>query len=144
MIGYFTKGEYIGTPRSEWRFGMGDKTIRTGLCKGGRDLLCRILRLLETGRLDPAPLTSHEFEFGDLNRAFRMMKARASGIIKSLIKIVIELFGQTPGVLFIADRYFYDEIIQQKFATTLPQRQLHHPEQVPHKWNRRHTALRCV
>jgi len=86
VIGYFTKGEYIGIPRAEWGFGMGEKTIRTGLCPGGKELMRRMLRLLETGRVDPSPLTTHVFEFSELDRAFRMMKTKADDIIKPLIR----------------------------------------------------------
>ncbi|MBW2116181.1 MAG: zinc-binding dehydrogenase, partial [Deltaproteobacteria bacterium] len=77
-----TRPEYIGIPRAEWGFGMGEKTIRTGLCPGGKELMRRMLRLLETGRVDPSPLTTHVFEFSELDRAFRMMKTKADDIIK--------------------------------------------------------------
>jgi threonine dehydrogenase-like Zn-dependent dehydrogenase len=84
-IGYFAEGEYIGIPRVEWGFGMGEKTIRSGLCPGGKDLLRRMLRLMQTGRIDPTPLTTHVFQFNELDRAFHMMKEKADGIIKPLI-----------------------------------------------------------
>ena len=35
-IGYHGDGDYVQIPRLDWGVGMGDKTIRTGLCPGAR------------------------------------------------------------------------------------------------------------
>jgi threonine dehydrogenase-like Zn-dependent dehydrogenase len=45
----------------------------------------RLLRLLETGRVDPTPMTTHTFKFQDIEKAFQMMAAKQDGIIKPLI-----------------------------------------------------------
>jgi threonine dehydrogenase-like Zn-dependent dehydrogenase len=45
----------------------------------------RLLRLLENGRVDPTPLTTHRFTFDQVERAFRMMETKEDGIIKPLI-----------------------------------------------------------
>jgi len=68
--------------------GMSDKVIRTALCPGGRERMRRLLRLLETGRVDPSPMTSHRFPFEQVERAFHMMETKEDGMIKPLI-----LFG---------------------------------------------------
>ena len=86
VIGYFSKGKYVKIPRLEWGFGMSDKTIKTGLCPGGKETMRRMLRLIEMGRLDPSPLTAHYFDFSELDKAFEMMKMKAEGIIKPMIK----------------------------------------------------------
>jgi len=49
----------------EWGVGMADKTIRTGLCPGGRLRMERNLRLLQQGMVDPTKLTTHAFKFDD-------------------------------------------------------------------------------
>lgn len=72
----------------EWGVGMSDKVIRTALCPGGRERMRRLLRLLETGRVDPSPMTSHRFPFEQVERAFHMMETKEDGMIKPLI-----LFG---------------------------------------------------
>ena len=64
---------------------MSDKTIRTALCPGGKERMARLLRLLATGRVDPTPLTTHEFSFRELDRAFEMMQTKEDDIIKPLI-----------------------------------------------------------
>ena len=77
--------EYMLVPRLEWGVGMSDKTIRTGLCPGGRERMVRLLRLIETGRLDPKPLTTHRFKFADVEKAFELMSTKEDGIIKPLV-----------------------------------------------------------
>jgi threonine dehydrogenase-like Zn-dependent dehydrogenase len=83
--GYHGKGEFVSIPREEWGVGMAEKNIVTGLCPGGRLRMQRMLRLLETGRVDPTPLTTHTFAFDELDKAFRLMETKEEGIIKPLI-----------------------------------------------------------
>jgi len=84
-VGYHGHGDYLRIPRLAWGVGMGDKTIRTGLRPGGKERMQRLLRLLEMGRVDPTPLTTHTFDFKDLDKGFRMMNTKEDGIIKPLI-----------------------------------------------------------
>jgi threonine dehydrogenase-like Zn-dependent dehydrogenase len=73
-------------PLEPFGMGMSDKSIRTGLCPGGSERLGRLLRLMETGRVDPTPMTTHEFWFAEIEKAFAMMAAKSDGIIKPLIR----------------------------------------------------------
>jgi threonine dehydrogenase-like Zn-dependent dehydrogenase len=84
-VGYHGEGDFLKVPRIAWGVGMGDKTIRTGLCPGGKERMKRLLRLLETGRVDPTPLTTHQFKFADLEKAFRLMETKEDGVIKPLV-----------------------------------------------------------
>ena len=45
----------------------------------------RIFRLMETGKADPTPMTTHEFGFDEIEGAFEMMQSKEDGIIKPLI-----------------------------------------------------------
>ena len=83
--GYHGKGEYVAIPRLDWGVGMAEKTIRTGLCPGGRLRMERLIRLLQTGRVDPTRMTTHTFEFGALDRAFEVMDKKLDGVLKPLI-----------------------------------------------------------
>ncbi len=87
-VGYHGRGDFVSIPRAAWGVGMGDKTIRTGLCPGGAERMRRLLRLLQTGRIDPTPLTTHRFRFEEVEKAFKMMKTKEDGILKPLL-----LFG---------------------------------------------------
>lgn len=84
-IGYHGHGDTIGIPRLAWGVGMAEKTIKTALCPGGRLRMERLLRLLETKRVDPTRLTTHTFRFDEMERAFEIMDKKLDGVIKPLI-----------------------------------------------------------
>jgi len=84
-VGYYGEGDYVSIPRLEWGVGMADKTIRTGLCPGGKERMKRLIRLIETGRVDPTPLTTHRFSFDEVEKAFHLMETKGDGIVKPLI-----------------------------------------------------------
>jgi threonine dehydrogenase-like Zn-dependent dehydrogenase len=84
-IGYFGEGDFVRIPRVEWGVGMADKTIATGLCPGGRLRMERLLRLLETGRVDPTQLTTHRFSFDEMERAFEVADKKLEDVVKVLI-----------------------------------------------------------
>lgn len=87
-IGYHDEGDYVKIPRLAWGVGMGDKTIRTALCPGGSQRMKRLFRLMRRGRVDPTPMTTHEFEFKDIGKAFELMKNKEDNIIKPLISFL--------------------------------------------------------
>lgn len=85
-VGYHGEaGDSLRIPLAEFGFGMADKTIRGVLCPGGRERMGRLLRVIESGRFDPTPMTTHRFGFGEVERAFRMMETKEEGILKPLI-----------------------------------------------------------
>lgn len=86
ITGYFGEGEYVNIPREEWGVGMSDKTIRTGLCPGGKERMKRLMRLIKNDRVDPTPMTTHRFDLDELDQAFQIMKTKADGVIKPLIE----------------------------------------------------------
>lgn len=83
--GYHGKGEFVSIPRIDWGVGMAEKTIRSGLCPGGRLRMERLLRILQTGRVDPTRMTTHTFHFEALGTAFEVMDRKRDGVIKPLI-----------------------------------------------------------
>jgi isopropanol dehydrogenase (NADP+) len=85
-VGYHGSGEFVSIPRIAWGVGMADKTIRTGLCPGGRLRMERLLRILERGLVDPSRMTTHTFDFDDMPRAFEVMDRKLDGVIKPLIR----------------------------------------------------------
>lgn len=84
-VGYHGDGEFRHVPREEWGVGMAEIDIVTDLCPGGRLRIRRLLRMLETDRVDPTKMTTHEFDFDDIEEAFQMMDEKEDGIIKPLI-----------------------------------------------------------
>jgi len=83
--GYHGKGDFVSIPRIDWGVGMAEKTIRSGLCPGGRLRMERLLRILQTGRVDPTRMTTHTFHFEALGTAFEVMDRKRDGVIKPLI-----------------------------------------------------------
>ena len=45
----------------------------------------RLMRLIQNKRVDPLPMTTHRFKFGEIKRAFKMMQTKEDGMIKPLI-----------------------------------------------------------
>ena len=85
VTGYFGEGDWVKIPRMEWGVGMSDKTIRTGLCPGGKERMKRLLQLIRRGRVDPTLMTTHTFPFDRVDEAFRLMETKEDGIVKPLI-----------------------------------------------------------
>ncbi|MGY4953760.1 zinc-binding dehydrogenase [Streptomyces nigrescens] len=77
--------EPLKIPLEPFGYGMSDKQVYGGFNRGGRGWLRRIFRLMETGKVDPTPMTTHEFSFDEIEQAFRMMALKEGGIIKPLI-----------------------------------------------------------
>jgi threonine dehydrogenase-like Zn-dependent dehydrogenase len=44
------------------------------------------VRLLTSGRVDPTPLTTHRFDFDDLETAFQLMETKEEGILKPIVR----------------------------------------------------------
>jgi threonine dehydrogenase-like Zn-dependent dehydrogenase len=84
-VGYHGDGDTVPIPRLDWGVGMSDKTIRTALCPGGSERMGRLMRLIQTKRVDPLAMTTHRFKFDQIERAFRMMQTKEDGMIKPLI-----------------------------------------------------------
>jgi threonine dehydrogenase-like Zn-dependent dehydrogenase len=84
-IGYHGKGEFVHIPRIDWGVGMAEKTIKTGLCPGGRLRMERLIRILQSGRLDPTKMTTHRINFAEMTHAFEIMDKKLDGVIKPLI-----------------------------------------------------------
>ncbi|TDB98477.1 NAD(P)-dependent alcohol dehydrogenase [Nonomuraea longispora] len=83
--GYYGEGEFVRIPRVEWGVGMADKTIRTGLCPGGRLRMERLLRIVQGKRLDPTLMTTHTFRFEEMERAFEVSDKKLDDVVKVLI-----------------------------------------------------------
>lgn len=74
--------DILNTPRG---IEMKALTVRSVLCPGGKERMQRLLRLIDMKRVDPTKLTTHRFEFHELESAFEMMRTKHDDIIKPLI-----------------------------------------------------------
>ena len=87
-VNYLGSGTYINIPRVEWGVGMGHKQINGGLMPGGRLRMEKLARLITSGKLDVAPLSTHVFEgWEHLPEALQLMKDKPAELIKPVVKI---------------------------------------------------------
>jgi threonine dehydrogenase-like Zn-dependent dehydrogenase len=85
VVGWFVEGDYIKIPRVAFGLGIGDKKIVGSFAPGGSELLVRLLRLIQHGRIDPRPLGTHRFTFEEAATAWSMLAAKEDGILKPVI-----------------------------------------------------------
>lgn len=87
-INYFGSGEQLSVPRVEWGCGMAHKTIRGGLCPGGRLRMERLIDLVRYKRLDLSRLVTHVFNgFEYIEEALLLMKNKPKDLIKPVVLI---------------------------------------------------------
>ena len=82
-------GVYSGklqVPYDAFAAGLGDHTIVTTLCPGGKDRMERLMRIVARGRFDPLPLITHRFTLDDIGEAYRVFSNRLDGVLKVVIR----------------------------------------------------------
>ncbi|AOR23605.1 NAD(P)-dependent alcohol dehydrogenase [Clostridium taeniosporum] len=85
-INYHGSGDTLPVPRVEWGCGMAHKTIRGGLCPGGR-LRAEMLRdLVIYNRVDLSRLVTHVYNgFEHIEDALLLMKDKPKDFIKAVV-----------------------------------------------------------
>lgn len=87
-VNYFGGIGDLGYPKFNGGRGMAGKTLHTSLAKGGRARLERIFEMIRYGRLDPAPLVTHElYGFDKIEKALMLMKDKPKDLIKVMVNI---------------------------------------------------------
>jgi threonine dehydrogenase-like Zn-dependent dehydrogenase len=82
-------GVYSGklqVPYDAFSAGLGDHTIVTTLCPGGKERMERLMRMVETGRFDPTPLITHRFGLDQIVEAYDLFSNRRDGVLKVAIR----------------------------------------------------------
>ncbi|MBK8265577.1 MAG: zinc-binding dehydrogenase [Nannocystis sp.] len=72
-------------PLGPFAAGLGDHTIVTTLCPGGKERMRRLLNVLASGRVDLKPLVTHRFKLDDIERAYEMFEHQRDGVLKVAI-----------------------------------------------------------
>ncbi len=69
-----------------WGQGLADKTIRGGVCPGGRARMEKLANLVEYGRFDSSKLITHKFDkFDDIEEAMILMRDKPRDLIKPAV-----------------------------------------------------------
>ena len=82
-------GVYSGKlqlPYDAFAAGLGDHTIVTSLCPGGKERMSRLMRMVASGRFDPKPLITHSFSLDEIGEAYRIFSNRLEGVLKVAIR----------------------------------------------------------
>jgi alcohol dehydrogenase len=82
-------GVYSGklqVPYDAFAAGLGDHTVVTTLCPGGKERMERLMKVVAAGRFDPLPLITHHFSLDEIGEAYRIFANRLDGVLKVAIR----------------------------------------------------------
>jgi alcohol dehydrogenase len=69
-------------PLDAFLAGLGDHTIRTTLCPGGKERMRRLMEVIASSRLDTRPLVTHRFKLDDIEKAYDLFANQRDGVLK--------------------------------------------------------------
>jgi len=67
--------------------GLADKKIVTTLCPGGKERMMRLMRLVESERIDLTPLLTHEFRLDQIQEAYALFGGQKDNVLKVAIRV---------------------------------------------------------
>lgn len=65
--------------------GLGDHTIRTALCPGGKERMRRLMNVISSGSVDLKPLVTHRYRLDDIGAAYELFANQRDGVLKVAI-----------------------------------------------------------
>ncbi len=77
--------EDLKMPLDAFLAGLGDHTIRTSLCPGGKERMRRLMEVVASGRVDTTPLVTHRFALDDIEAAYDLFAHQRDGVLKVAI-----------------------------------------------------------
>jgi alcohol dehydrogenase len=78
---------HLQIPLEGFAASLGDHTIVTSLCPGGKERMHRLMRLVAARRIDLTPLLTHVFPFEEIGRAYDLFGSRHEGVLKVAIRV---------------------------------------------------------
>jgi threonine dehydrogenase-like Zn-dependent dehydrogenase len=81
-------GVYSGKltlPLDAFAAGLGDHTIVTTLCPGGKERMRRLMSVVASARVDLKPFVTHRFRLDEIEKAYELFAAQRDGVIKVAI-----------------------------------------------------------
>ena len=78
--------EDLTIPMAHFAAGLGDHTIRTALCPGGKERMRRLMNVLAADRLDLGVLVTHQYKLDDIVAAYELFANQRDGVLKVAIK----------------------------------------------------------
>ena len=74
-------------PLDAFAAGLGNKSIRTTLCPGGKERMRRMLAVISSGRVDLGGLVTHRFKLDQIEEAYDLFANQRDGVLKVAITI---------------------------------------------------------
>lgn len=78
--------EDLTIPLQDIAAGLGDHTIRTALCPGGKERMRRLMNVVANGGVDLKPLVTHTRKLDDIAEAYDLFANQRDGVLKIAIK----------------------------------------------------------
>lgn len=78
-------GGKLEIPVEPFVYGIGDKSVLTTLCPGGKERMRRLMELVRRGRLDLTPLLTHRFALDSIEEAYDLFAHQRDGVVKVAI-----------------------------------------------------------
>ena len=78
--------EDLSIPIAQFAAGLGDHTIRTALCPGGKERMRRLMNVIASNRLDLGALVTHQRRLDDIVQAYDLFSHQRDGVLKIAIK----------------------------------------------------------
>ena len=78
--------EDLTIPLAQFAAGLGDHTIRTALCPGGKERMRRLMNVVASGRVDLGVLVTHHYKLDDIVAAYDLFAHQRDGVLKVAIK----------------------------------------------------------
>ncbi|WP_321801734.1 NAD(P)-dependent alcohol dehydrogenase [Caballeronia sp. J97] len=77
--------EDLKIPLANFAAGLGDHTIRTALCPGGKERMRRLMNVIEADRLDLGVMVTHRYRLDDIVAAYELFANQRDGVLKVAI-----------------------------------------------------------
>jgi threonine dehydrogenase-like Zn-dependent dehydrogenase len=82
-------GVYSGhlmVPLDAFAAGLGDHTVVTSLCPGGKERMRRLMNVIQSGRFSTRPLLTHSYRLEQIEEAYELFGNQRDGVLKVAIR----------------------------------------------------------
>lgn len=76
----------LAIPLEPFAAGLGDHTIRSTLCPGGKERMRRLMDVVVSGRVDAAQLVTHHYPLDSIEDAYELFSHQRDGVLKIAIR----------------------------------------------------------
>ena len=76
---------HLQVPLDAFAAGLGDHTVVTTLCPGGKERMRRLMNIVASGRFSPRRLLSHSYGLAQIEEAYELFSEQRDGVLKIAI-----------------------------------------------------------